>query len=48
VVALARQAIGAPDPGPGGVSDPQGAAKREGEGVKDEVAGAGARAGSYS
>jgi len=35
-----EQAIGAPDPGSGGVSDPQGAAKREGEGVKDEIAGA--------
>jgi uncharacterized protein YjbJ (UPF0337 family) len=34
-----EQAIGAPDPGAGGVKDPQGAAKREGEGVKDEVAG---------
>ena len=33
------QAIGAPDPGAGGVKDPQGAAKRETEGVKDEVAG---------
>jgi hypothetical protein len=34
-----EQAIGAPDPGAGGVKDPQGAAKREGEGVKDELAG---------
>jgi uncharacterized protein YjbJ (UPF0337 family) len=34
-----EQAIGAPDPGAGGVKDAQGAAKREGEGVKDEVAG---------
>ena len=34
-----EQAIGAPDPGAGGVSDPQGAAKRETEGVKDEVVG---------
>ena len=28
-----------PDPGAGGVKDPQGATKREAEGVKDEVAG---------
>ena len=35
-----EQAIGAPDPGAGGVKDPQGAAKREGEGAKDELAGA--------
>ena len=34
-----EQAIGAPDPGAGGVKDPQGAAKRETTGVKDEVAG---------
>jgi uncharacterized protein YjbJ (UPF0337 family) len=34
-----EMAIGAPDPGTGGVKDPQGAAKRESEGVKDEVAG---------
>ena len=34
-----EQAIGAPDPGAGGVKDPQGAAKREGEGTKDEVVG---------
>jgi uncharacterized protein YjbJ (UPF0337 family) len=33
------QAIGAPDPGPGGVKDPQGATKRETEGVKDEITG---------
>ena len=33
------QAIGAPDPGAGGVKDPQGAATREAQGVKDEVAG---------
>ena len=33
------QAIGAPDPGAGGVQDPQGAATREAQGVKDQVAG---------
>jgi uncharacterized protein YjbJ (UPF0337 family) len=34
-----EQAIGAPDPGAGGVSDPQGAASREAQGTKDEVVG---------
>lgn len=34
-----EQAIGAPDPGAGGVKDPQGAAKREAGGTKDELAG---------
>jgi uncharacterized protein YjbJ (UPF0337 family) len=34
-----EQAIGAPDPGAEAIKDPQGAAKREREGVKEEVAG---------
>jgi len=34
-----EQAIGAPDPGQGGVKDAQGAAKREAAGAKDEIAG---------
>src|SRR5687768_9632802 len=34
-----QQAIGAPDPGSGGVKDSAGARKRETEGVRDEVAG---------
>lgn len=34
-----EQAIGAPDPGTGGVKDTQGAAKREAAGTKDELAG---------
>jgi uncharacterized protein YjbJ (UPF0337 family) len=34
-----EQAIGAPDPGAGGVSDPQGASRREAEGTKDELVG---------
>ena len=33
------QGIGAPDPGTGGVSDPQGAAQREAQGTRDEVVG---------
>ena len=34
-----EQAIGAPDPGEGKVSDPQGAAAREATGTRDEVVG---------
>ncbi|CAA9269616.1 MAG: hypothetical protein AVDCRST_MAG77-3126 [uncultured Chloroflexi bacterium] len=34
-----QQAIGAPDPGAGAVKDTAGAAKRETEGVKDQLAG---------
>jgi uncharacterized protein YjbJ (UPF0337 family) len=35
-----QQAIGAPDPGSGGIRDSAGAAKRETEGRRDQVAGA--------
>jgi uncharacterized protein YjbJ (UPF0337 family) len=34
-----EQAIGAPDPGAGKISDPQGAATRESTGARDEVVG---------
>ncbi len=34
-----QQAIGAPDPGSGGISDASGARKRETEGRRDEVVG---------